>query len=148
MSPVLDRLMAKVSPCPITGCWWWTGSYQKSGYGQFNPSGTPMAAHRAMWITVNGNPGPLFVCHRCDNRACVNPSHLYAGAPSENTRDMMVRGRMRGGPRRGPVLSRGDVLAAREMRAAGLTSRLIAQALGVSESCANRAASGGTWRHV
>lgn len=75
-------------------CWIWSSCKDMNGYGRFNINRTTISAHRASWILHNGPiPHGLFICHRCDNPSCVNPSHLFLGTHADNMRDMQSKGR-------------------------------------------------------
>lgn len=74
-------------------CWNWTGSKQSQGYGVLvkHVWGENLA-HRWMYKHTHGElPAEALVRHRCDNKPCVNPSHLELGAAKDNVRDMIER---------------------------------------------------------
>lgn len=82
-------------------CWEWQGHLMKlAGYGQVSYGGIVMGAHRAMLMESTGvwMPAHIFACHKCDNRKCINPDHLFWGTAKDNMQDCKRKGRHSKGP--------------------------------------------------
>lgn len=90
--PLGRRFWAKVNKSD--DCWEWTACKNSAGYGQIRINGKAELAHRVSWELANGPiPDAMYVLHRCDNPSCVRPDHLFLGTSSDNTQDMISKGR-------------------------------------------------------
>lgn len=101
--PLAERFAEKWEPCPMTGCWLWTGAHAtKTGYGYIKsgPDRRQLRATHAAWMIYKGSvPAGMLICHHCDTPGCVNPDHLFLGTALDNNRDRQRKGR--GGDLRG-----------------------------------------------
>lgn len=140
-------------------CWQWGGSKDRAGYGKLHVDrkGHPRKAHRVSWTIHNGEiPDGLHVLHRCDNRECTNPRHLFLGTHIENMADAKAKSRPMG-PRPGAVsvnvgesnprakLTRAKVEHIRSAVAAGETQRSVADRFGVSQQAVSKVVHGLRW---
>lgn len=132
------------------GCWIWTASLHKAGYGQIRWRDSVVGAHRVAYELASGRmvPDGLFVCHSCDNPPCVNPAHLWLGDTSANSADMVAKGRGAMAARNGKAkLSDQDVQDMRDAYAAGgETYQSLATRYGVNKMTASRILKGDSYR--
>lgn len=83
-------------------CWEWQGHMYRCGYGQIKVKRKSWAAHRLSYSHFVGPiPEGLYVCHRCDNKKCVRPDHLFIGTHQDNMDDMKSKSRSAAGARNG-----------------------------------------------
>lgn len=145
-----ERLDARTRKGP--GCWEWTGSRTKAGYGQLRVGGGPRYVHRLSYERHSGKelwPWHV-VCHTCDNPKCLNPAHLVLGNQQTNVTDMWEKGRARPGTTRGSQHPRAKLTEddVRSIRASGLSQEGIARKYGLAQSTVQAIISRKTWRHI
>lgn len=135
-------------------CWPWLGSLNTWGYGDCLWKGRRVNASRAAHESVVGKVSPgLVICHTCDNPACCNPSHLWAGTQAENLADCRAKGRqvyVTGADhhRSTAKLTEDMVREARRLYAAGVSQSEIGRRWGLNSSTISRAVRGKKWAHV
>lgn len=79
---ILERFLNKIEP-QENGCWLWTGSLDKGGYGRFKFRGSNWKAARVSYtLWVSEIPEGFQIDHvkarGCTNKSCVCPDHLEA----------------------------------------------------------------------
>jgi len=141
-----ERFWEKVDKGSGNDCWEWIGA-KSNGYGEIWYHGRHRRAHRVSWEWVNGPiPKGKFVCHKCDNRACVNPKHLWLGSIADNQRDMAMKGRSTIGERNPHSrLTEQDV---REIRASSLKRCELAEIYDVGHQAISQVILRQNWAHV
>lgn len=150
--PVLsleDRFMSHVQKSDDPDdCWEWIGAKYINGYGEFGIKNKTCLAHRVSYALFIGNiPDGMFVCHRCDNHSCVNPSHLFLGTHQDNIQDMMNKDRQNRGERHGMhKLTEQKVYQIREKLEQGYSHQQIANMFGVSRKTISHIKSKRDWK--
>jgi hypothetical protein len=136
---------------PNDTCWLWTGFRNTvHGYGQFDWR-FEHRAHRAAWRLTHGTiPEGMSVLHKCDNKLCVRPDHLFLGDQKTNVRDCVAKGRIsRGEHRPQHKLTEGQIREIRQRYVARTgTYRGMAKEYGVQACYIWKIVKRTAWRHV
>lgn len=160
--PLERRLFNGVTVDPYTRCWnWKRGTYGKNKRGAIATPNGMRLAYRVSYELYRGPiPLEMNVCHKCDNPACINPSHLFLGTQADNLADMARKGRSVSGERRKLLskmfaprgeqhfrakLTEAQIVA---VRADKRTGREIAKSYGISPASVSLIKSSKRWQHV
>ena len=161
---VSERLWQYIDVREMDKCWLWTGAKNRQGYGQFvmptgSTGGKNVTAHRMAYEQFWRTKLVGVACHKCDNKSCCNPLHIYDGTLSSNTRDMVragnhvflrpdhvrVRGEQSG-------MARLNDAAVRDIRAryaaGGISQQKLADEYGVNQTKISDVVRRKTWAHV
>lgn len=140
-------------PEPNSGCLLWTETCSVSGYGVFSEgTAEDYVQYRAHVVSYENKNGPvpdgLIVCHKCDVRCCIEPTHLYAGTYQNNHDDMKRRNRtvyLRGNGHPNSTLT-DDII--RSIRLDNRTQQAIADSYGLTQSYVGKIKNRKAWSHV
>jgi hypothetical protein len=115
-----------------------------------------LLAHRVAWMIANGplplgdHRGTTCICHRCDNRRCCNPAHLFPGTQQANQRDMASKRRSTLGERQWMhKLTEVEVTETRRLYASGqFSQRSLAAKFGMASPTISLIVNGIAWPHL
>lgn len=141
----------KTSLDKITGCVNWLGPKIPTGYGCLWKNKIKYYSHRYAFIITKGSiPEGMLVCHKCDNRLCCNPEHLFLGTYADNSKDMCSKNRQN--KPKGELQSNSKLieLKVKQIRALYpfLKMEYLAHAFEVSVSCISKIILRKDWSHI
>lgn len=149
--PLNERFWEKVEIREKNKCWNWTGGCSLNGYGQISKNGKQKSAHRISWELHYGKISDgMHVCHKCDNKQCVNPYHLFLGTHQDNMVDRDKKGRQSIGENRPTSkLTKKQVLEIIDQYTGKRGEQIkLAKKYGVSKTAIGHVIHNRTWRHL
>ena len=140
------------------GCWEWRGACNSTGYGNVVWHGTNYTAHRvAAWLSgmvttpsaPESSKADTHVLHKCDNRKCCNPDHLFLGSYRDNMLDAYTKKRKKqpkGGRHINAKLTDKQARTIRNRYARGELQVPLAKVYGVTQCVISRIVRGETYK--
>lgn len=142
----LSRFMRKVD-WRSDECWFWLAGIASTGYGKFWLDGKMQSAHRVAYMFAHGGQAKRLVLHRCGNRRCVRPTHLYEGSHKDNHRDMVKDGNLVALRGENSPVAKLTEQQVKEIRLSQESTRVIGKRLGVGSATISRIRRGIDWAH-
>jgi len=134
------------------GCWDWKGVIHPDGYGRIQCFERQKCkpAHKVSWILHKGSVlKGLCVLHKCDNRRCTNPDHLWLGTTQENTEDKVKKNRQAKGSKNGQAkLTEESASEIKKLLKLGVKGARLARDFGVSDTVISKIKKNEYWKHV
>ena len=149
-----ERFQKKVEMIPGFDCHFWSGSITKNGYGKFSKDGGGgwNLAHRVAYEQKFGKiESGLYACHKCDNRLCVNPDHIFLGTAKDNAVDRDKKNRrtvLRGEQHGRNKLKVEEVLEIRNLYGAGNSTWNLGKLYGVNPKTIRDIVDRKIWSHL
>lgn len=142
-----------------SGCWEWNGRPRENGYCRSTYKRVNWYIHRLSYVAFLGFiPDGYDVCHKCDNRKCCNPAHLFIGTRLDNMRDAVKKGRQAKGEKlsikkmgENSVLAKltsDDVINIRKLHFDGIKTIEIAKKFNITADNIRRIVRRDTWRNI
>lgn len=135
-----------------TGCWEWTGTCFSNGYARAGLSKrkgrkfSQRASRMAHEVFVGEIPPGLLMCHKCDNKKCVNPDHLFLGTTKDNMQDMVNKGRSLKGEKCPNSKLTEEIV--KKIRRSKKSKEFLSEKYGVSVCTIRDAQNRRTWKHI
>jgi len=147
-----ERFFSKVAK---TNSCWVFAELNSHGYGQFatrvNGKCRNNLAHRYMYemyheLTIDKES---YICHTCDNPACVNPEHLFLGDAQANMADKVAKNRQaKGEGVAASKLTESQVLDIRKRQSEGVQMKYLSEVYNVSKTTISHICGNKTWRYL
>ncbi len=147
------RFISKMAlPNSKNGCIRYLGAFSHSGYGVFDINEKTHSAHRISYeLFVGKIPKGKMVLHKCDNRQCIAPQHLFIGTQADNMKDMHVKNRHHKNKGEKCGHSKLSVTDVKNIKAAlkrGMKQKYIALRYKVSPMTVSDIKHKRTWKHI
>lgn len=113
-----------------SGCLVWNKATDGHGYAYTWHKGKVQRAARVAYELNHGQEANGYVLHTCDNRKCIEPSHLYNGTQKQNAQDTVTRGRWSGNV----ILTEEKIALVQKALSLGLTQAEVAALCGCHRS--------------